>query len=72
MPILPLAYRYIKYTVAVGAGKGSLLMIHQRRFSLLMETIRKIVTYQMEHSHLMGQKGTLEHEQMRRERILYS
>ena len=33
---------------------------------------QKIVTYQMEHSHLMEQKGTLEHEQMRRKRILYS
>jgi hypothetical protein len=31
-----------------------------------------MVTYQMEHSHLMEQKGTLEHEQMRRKRILYS
>jgi hypothetical protein len=72
MPIPPLAYQYIEYIVAVGAGKGSLLMIHQRRFSLLMGTIRKIVTYRMEHSHLMKQKGTLEHEQMRRKRILYS
>jgi hypothetical protein len=71
-PILPLAYRYIEYTAAVGASKGSLPMTHQRRFSLLMETTRKIVTYRMEHSHLMEQKGTLEHEQMRRKRILYS
>ena len=36
-PIQPLAYQYLIYTAAIGAGKGSLPTIHQRRFSHLME-----------------------------------
>jgi len=49
-----LAYWYHEYTVTVGAGKGSL-------------TYPLIVTRRMEHSHLMGPKGTLEYEVARKE-----
>jgi hypothetical protein len=71
-PILLLAYHTIEYTAAIGAGQGSLPMIHQCHFSLMMVPILLIVAYRMEYSQLMEWKGTLEDEKMRRKRTLYS
>jgi hypothetical protein len=59
-PILLLACQTIEYTAAVGASQGSLLMIHQCHFSLMMVPILLIVAYQMEYSQLMEWKGRLE------------
>jgi hypothetical protein len=64
-PIILLTYQYIKSTTAVGASQGSLLMIHQHTFSLLMVPALLVGTYQMEHSQLMEQKGSSEQEKGR-------
>jgi hypothetical protein len=50
MPILPLVYQTLEYAATIGTCQGSLLMIHQHHFSLLVGPTPLVVNHWMESS----------------------